>query len=464
MVSYPTTSNEIVVGVIPREEGYEDRDVDPKEAEIPHEEGYEDRDVDPKEAGQDTLVEIPQWPKPNEEQEVRVYKRRQRTERDQVQGPDLEVQGQLDAHDLNLSPSEGDDTLACPHDDLDVPIAFRKQARTTAGKVPLKLSSYDISNYVSYISVGPQYKSFLSSLESAAPIPCDWQEAKQDPRWRQAMLEEMAALDKNNTWVLTTLPANKKAVGCKWVFTVKQNSEGKVERYKARLVAKGYSQTYGIDYDETFAPVAKMNTIRTLISIAANFKWKLFQMDVKNAFLHGDLLEEVYMEIPPGFSSQETKGKVCRLKKSLYGLKQSPRAWFGKFRKELRLLGYKQSNADHTLFFKHYNGKIVILIVYVDDIVITGNDDKGISNLKKMLSRSFEVKDLGFLHYFLGIEVVYGALGIYLSQRKYVLDLLAETGMLESKPAATPIEQNLRMTATSGNLLIGEDIKGWWDD
>jgi hypothetical protein len=139
--------------------------------------------------------------------------------------------------------------------------------------------------------LGPQYRAFIAALDSAIPIPRDWQEAKRSPKWRDAMLEEMAALDKNNTWVLTTLPPNKRVVGCKWVFTVKQNSEGKVERYKARLVAKGYSQTYGVDYDETFAPVAKMNTIRALISIAANNKWKLYQTDVKNAFLHGDLYE-----------------------------------------------------------------------------------------------------------------------------------------------------------------------------
>jgi len=265
------------------------------------------------------------------------------------------------------------------------------------------------------------------------------------------MLEEMAALDKNNTWVVTTLPANKRAVGCKWVFTVKQTPDGKVERYKARLVAKGYSQTYGVDYDETFAPVAKMNTIRTIISIAANHGWKLFQLDVKNAFLHGDLEEEVYMEIPPGFNSRETEGKVCKLKKSLYGLKQSPRAWFGRFRNEVCSMGYRQSNADHTLFFKHNYDKITILVVYVDDIVITGDDDKEILCLKRALARSFEVKDLGYLHYFLGIEVAYGAQGIYLSQRKYVLDLLKETSMLNCKPVTTPIEYNHRILADSGD-------------
>ena len=267
------------------------------------------------------------------------------------------------------------------------------------------------------------------------------------------MMEEMEALDKNNTWELTTLPPNKRVVGCKWVYAVKQNAEGKVERYKARLVAKGYSQTYGVDYDETFAPVAKMNTIRTLISIAANKQWKLFQMDVKNAFLHGDLHEEVYMEIPHGFGTEETVGKVCKLKKSLYGLKQSPRAWFGRFRNEVCSFGYRQSNADHTLFYKHRNGKSTILVVYVDDIVITGDDEPEITRLKKALAKSFEVKDLGFLHYFLGIEVAYGAQGIYLSQRKYVLDLLTEVGMLNCKPAVTPIEQNHRITADAGKPI-----------
>jgi hypothetical protein len=175
------------------------------------------------------------------------------------------------------------------------------------------------------------------------------------------MMAEVAALDKNNTWVLTTLPSNKRVVGCKWVFTMKQNLEGKGERYKARLVVKGYSQTYGVGYGETFAPMAKMNTIRALISIEANNKWKLFQMDVKNAFLHGDLHEEVYMEIPSGFSTQETKGKVCRLKKSSYGIKQSPRSWFGQFRNEICYVALNKA----MLIIPYFTSETMIKLLYL---------------------------------------------------------------------------------------------------
>jgi hypothetical protein len=347
------------------------------------------------------------------------------------------------------SPNSGN--LPPTYDDLDIPIALRKSSRTT--ELPSKFKDFDISGYVSYSKIGSGYKSFIAAMESAIPIPKGWQEAKLYPEWREAMIEEMEALEKNGTWELSALPDNKKVVGCKWVFTIKHTPNGKVQRYKARLVAKGYSQTYGVDYDETFAPVAKMNTIRTLISLATNLKWELFQLDVKNAFLHGDLKEEVYMEIPPGFHTHETNGKVCKLRKSLYGLKQSPRAWFGRFRMEICSWGYLQSNADHTLFYKHVKGKIAILVVYVDDIVITGNAEEEIHQLKKNLAKSFEVKDLGHLHYFLGIEVAYGVEGTFLSQRKYVLDLLAETRMLDCKPASTPIEQNHRIKADDGESI-----------
>ncbi|CAM8948608.1 unnamed protein product [Rhodiola kirilowii] len=256
------------------------------------------------------------------------------------------------------------------------------------------------------------------------------------------MEEEMEALQKNDTWQLVPPPKDKKAVGCRWVFTIKKNVDGSLNRYKARLVAKGFTQTYGVDYDETFAPVAKMNTIRVLLSLATNLNWPLRQFDVKNAFLHGELNEEVYMNLPPGYKASTPGDFVCRLNKSLYGLKQSPRAWFGKFSKFMRKIDYKQSNSDHTLFLKHQHGKVTCLIIYVDDMVITGDDTDEIERLQKQLASEFEMKDLGELKYFLGIEVARGREGIYLCQRKYVLDLLTETGLLDCKPVDTPIEQN----------------------
>ena len=254
------------------------------------------------------------WQKVNEERNPQVYSRRQH----HVQGEQpTQMQGEQQGSNASSVDTE------------DLPIALRKGTREKAGIPGPKygFDANDIGNYVSYEALSPAHKSFVASLQLVS-LPTDWKAAKVDPKWRAAMIEEMEALSKNKTWVLTPLPRGKKAVSCKWVYTVKQNAEGKIERYKARLVARGYSQTYGIDYDETFAPVAKMNTVRILISCAANFGWPLHQLDVKNAFLHGDLKEEVYMDIPPLLSTAETVGKVCRLKKALYGLKQSPRAWF----------------------------------------------------------------------------------------------------------------------------------------
>ena len=218
-----------------------------------------------------------------------------------------------------------------------------------------------------------------------------------------------------------------------------------MDRYKARLVF-----TYGIDYDEIFTPVAKIGTIRTLVSCAANFSWPLHQLDVKNAFLHGNLEEEVYMEVPPGFSNKQTIGKVCKLKKSLYGLKQSPRAWFDRFRRAVCDMGYSQCSGDHLVFYRHKGSYITILAVCVDDIVITRDDVEEIRGLKERLGKAFEVKDLGQLRYFLGIEIARSSKGIILSQRKYVLDLLTETGMLGCRTVATPIDKNQKLCAESG--------------
>lgn len=204
------------------------------------------------------------------------------------------------------------------------------------------------------------------------------------------MQEELEALKKNNTWKLVPLPEGKKIVGCKWVFSIKYKADGSIDRYKARLVGKGFTHTYGIDYSKTFSRVAKLNTVRVLLSLAANLDWPLHQLDVKNAFLHGNLDEEVYMDIPPGYTGSAGNKIVCKLETALYGLKQSPRAWFGRLSLAMRKYGYHQSNCDHTLFLKHQQSKVTTLIVYVDDMIITGNDADEISRLQEQLSSEFE--------------------------------------------------------------------------
>ena len=264
---------------------------------------------------------------------------------------------------------------------------------------------YPMSHYVSNHHLFESNKLFVNQL-SIVSIPNSVQEALADPRWKAAMNEEMKSLQKNETWELVDHPPWKKPVGFRWVYTVKHKADGTIERFKARLVAKGYTQTYGIDYTDTFAPVAKINTVRVLLSLAANLDWPLQQFDVKNAFLHGELSEEVYMDLPLGCMILEVHcRKVCNLKKSLYGLKQSPRAWFGRFTKSMGSFGYHQSNSDHTLFLKKQHGKITALIVYVDDMVVTGNDPDERKAIQSYLSSEFKMQDLNHLKYFLGIEV-----------------------------------------------------------
>ncbi|XP_060964985.1 retrovirus-related Pol polyprotein from transposon RE2 [Cannabis sativa] len=347
----------------------------------------------------------------------------------------------------SLSPSNilSSQSVSSPTSEtLDLPIALRKGTRAC--------TKHPIAKYISYNHLSDNYRAFITNI-SELVVPRSIQEALDEPRWKLAVDEEMDALIKNGTWEIVMLPRDKKIVGCKRVFTVKFKVDGSIERFKARLVAKGFTQTYRIDYQETFAPVAKINSIRILLSLAVNYNWPLNQLDVKNAFLNGDLEEEVYMSVPPGFEKKFGVGKVCKLKKSLYGLKQSPRAWFERFGKVLKRFGYTQSQADHTMFYKHSEeGKVAILIVYVDDIVITGDDIDEQERLKRRFGEEFEIKDLGPLKYFLGMEFARSKEGIFVSQRKYVLDLLNETGMMGCKPAETPSEPNVKLQAV-------EDLK-----
>jgi hypothetical protein len=196
-------------------------------------------------------------------------------------------------------------------------------------------------------------------------VPKSYSEASTQECWQQAMQDELQALQDNHTWDIIPYPSRVKPIGCKWVYTIKMGVNGSLDRYKARLVALGNRQQYGLDYEETFAPVAKMTIVRIVMAIAISKGWSLRQMDVKNAFLHGDLQEELYMTPPPGlFSSSSTE--VCHLKRSLYGLKQAPRAWFEKFRTTLLDFTFTQSQYDYSLFFRKTDIGIVLFLVYVD--------------------------------------------------------------------------------------------------
>lgn len=235
------------------------------------------------------------------------------------------------------------------------------------------------------------------------------------------------------------LPRAKKALACMWIYKYKYNANGTVERPKARLGVCGNRQVEGEDYDETFSPIAKLTTVRTLLEVAAAKNWEVHQMDVHNAFLHVDLKGEVYMQMPPAFQAS-APGKVCRLRKSLYGLKQAPRCWFAKLTTTLKKFGFKQSYSDYSLFTYIKGDKSLRVLIYVDDLILTGNDSTMMSKFKVYLNECFKMKNLGKAKYFLGIEIARGPEGMFLSQRKYALDITAEAGMLGYKPVLTPME------------------------
>ena len=234
------------------------------------------------------------------------------------------------------------------------------------------------------------------------------------------------------------------------MFKIKYKSSGDIDRFKARLVVQGFNQKEGVDFDETFSPVVKIVTIRCVINLAVQQSWPIFQLDVNNAFLYGDLEETVYMKLPPGYFDESDK-RVCRLKKSLYGLKQAPRQWNAKLTSTLLENSFVQSKSDYSLFTKNDSGVFIGLLVYVDDIIITGNDLGAIDNVRMYLKTKFQIKDLGKHKYFLGIEVIETENGVCLSQRKYCLDLLYEFGLLACKPSADPLEQSVHITSETSD-------------
>jgi len=258
------------------------------------------------------------------------------------------------------------------------------------------------------------------------------------------MNEEYHSLMANDTWDIVPIPKGRKLVRCKCVYRTKYASDGNVERNKARLVAKGFSRVEGIDYNETFSPVAKMNSIHLVLSLVASHKWEAHQMDVKSAFLHGDLQEEIYMEQPLGYV-QNDSSLVFHLKKSLYGLKQAPRVWYAKMDKILIDIRFSRCHSDPNVYTKKVGSHLIILVLYVDDIILTGSFSKLLNHVKTSLKKKFEMTDLGFSNYFLGLQVFQTNEGIFLSQSKYACDILRRFHMNNCKPAPSPFQYGVKI-------------------
>lgn len=214
---------------------------------------------------------------------------------------------------------------------------------------------------------------------------------------------EFNALSLNNTWSLVPPPLDQRVIGCKWVYKIKRQADSMIERYKTRLVAKGHHQAKGVDYFDTFSPVVRPTTIRLVLSIAISSQWSVRQLDVHNAFVHGDLDVQVYMSQPPGFIDSTRPDHVCLLSKALYCLKQSSRAWFHKLRNVLLEFDFCDSKFDPSLFIAHQQDHITLILIYVDDIIITGSNPQVIASYVAQFNQIFALKDLGDLHYFLGI-------------------------------------------------------------
>ncbi|GAA0145518.1 transmembrane signal receptor [Lithospermum erythrorhizon] len=276
--------------------------------------------------------------------------------------------------------------------------------------------------------------------------PVMYKEVAKHEKWRTAIQNEINSIEKNNTWTLIELPKDGKTIGVKWIFKTKRNENGEIIKHKARLVAKGYSQEEGIDYTEVFAPVARMDTVRMIISLAAQKDWKLYQLDVKSPFLHGELNEEVYVDQPEGYVKKGKEHMVYRLHKALYGLKQAPRAWFNKIESHFVFEGFKRCASEQTLFTKkNSEGKILIVSIYVDDLIFTGDDHEQMKTFKESMMKKFDMTDLGLLNYFLGIEVVQKADGLFICQRRYAEGILKKFETDDCNHVNSPILPGIKV-------------------
>ena len=278
-------------------------------------------------------------------------------------------------------------------------------------------------------------------------------------KWKSAMDAEVKSLEDNDVWDLVPLPAGRKTVGSKWVYKIKTGADGLVQRYKARLVAQGYTQKFGTDYDETFCPVVRQESLRVLMALSVQHSLQLHQMDVTTAFLNGTLEEEVFMKQPEGYEIKGKEHLVCRLKKSIYGLKQSPRCWNIALDSHLKKMGFSQSQSDPCIYYKNEDDEMFYIGVYVDDIILAGRSESRMKAVKADIAQKFNTKDLGKLSYFLGMKVSQNEENnsIWIGQCAYTESLLKTFGMEDCKPVSTPVDISTKLTqATDEDSCIDQ--------
>lgn len=301
--------------------------------------------------------------------------------------------------------------------------APRRSERTTAGQMPTRFG-----DYVMYKVDGSQQepKTYKEALKS-----------KESHSWMEAMKEELDSINANQTWELTELPLGRKAIGSKWVYKHKRDESGKIIRHKARLVAQGFSQKYGVDYNEVFAPVARSTTLRLLLSVSGKRKYIVNHYDIKTAFLNGKLTEEIYMKQPPGF---EKGDKVFKLRKSLYGLKQSARVWNQTLHDALTKNGCRQNETDRCLYVKKLNGKVIYVLIHVDDLLVATNDREFMDVLMNQVGKCFELKNLGEVRHYLGIDIKRENGKFLISQGSYIDSIIEEAKLADAKISKFPLD------------------------
>lgn len=339
-------------------------------------------------------------------------------------------------------------------------VARQPQAIAREGKRQTKRPGY-LSDYVTENEEEEDEVNMvlINMVLTNSSDPTTFEEAQKSSKWIRAMDAEIESIEKNQTWVLTNLPKGSKCIGVKWIYKTKLNEFGDVSKHKARLVAKGYSQEHGVDYTEVYAPVARMDTIRIVLSTAAQKGWDIFQLDVKSAFLHGVLAEDVYVQQPRGYEIKGEEDKVYKLHKALYGLKQAPRAWFSRIEEYFVKEGFKKSENEETLFIKtNDRGNLLFVSVYVDDLIYTGDDIALMKEFKLSMEREFDMTDLGKMRYFLGIEVLQTDQGIHISQAKYVMEVLRRFEMEDCNSVFNPMAPGNKMDIDEDGEQIDETL------